>query len=468
MLCPFCGFNIPESNPRFCPSCGKTITADDAKTQYIPGNRSVNIPPVQQVPPVQQPAYPVQQAVPPAQPLSAVPVVQEKKSSKGIIIAVLAAVLVSAIVLIVLFITGVIAPGNEKEESNTTAVAVIGQETTQEAAETTTKEVTTEEITTEAKKEPMDSVAMAEYLKERTVTVHTDCGTGTGFYIDNKGTLVTCYHVIEGATEIQIESSAGDYYSVEKILGFDWNQDIAVLKTDIKDSLFLAFPEEPVLTGAKVYALGSSLGEYHSSFRDGVIASDSRIFSGVDCIQFTAAISPGNSGGPLVNEYGEIIGINAFKRTDGESINFAVKIQYVDELDKTRDFTVSDFSEWTEEENEKSYYFYNYSDGYFSSSIINTYQEITGSVCEASFYDWESEDLYEGYDPEMGIFMYAYDENEVNKYIDYIETLGFEYLEGESSEGISNYYYVNNRFGLYFDILEAPEDGYIVIEPFIP
>lgn len=473
MLCPYCGFNIPEASPKFCPKCGKTISIiDEEKTQYIPHTHNKPTPqvqPLQTQPPQSQPlqAQPLQthqnfapgvnnSYYPPAPQREA----PEKKSKKGfiIIIVLIALILVAAGVIAVILIGE-----NNKKDDETTVPA-----TTEES---TTEEITTEEITTVPAKAPMDTVAIAEYMKERTVTVHTDVGTGSGFYIDSEGTLVTCYHVIEGASEISVESATGEFFDVISVLGFDWNADVAVLKIDIEESFYFESAEEEAKTGAKVYALGSSLGDYHNSFSEGVVGSDSRIFCGIDCIQMTTAISPGNSGGPLVNEYGEILGINAFVRTDGDSINFAVKIKYAYELDKTMALSVDEYVEHCEAIYEDSYYFYDYTYGYFTPSFIKTYQDVTGEECIGSAYDYDSDYIAEGYDPEMGIFFYNYDEESFEKYIEYIEGTGFEKETENKNNNITNIVYVHEKSGLCFDIYlynEEGEENMMLIEPFLP
>ena len=84
--------------------------------------------------------------------------------------------------------------------------------------------------------------------------------TGTGFFIDTSGTLVTNYHVIEECTEAYITIADGGKYDVLTVLGYNVELDVALLSTSHKNSAAVSFRDTEVHTGETVYALGSSLG----------------------------------------------------------------------------------------------------------------------------------------------------------------------------------------------------------------
>ena len=135
---------------------------------------------------------------------------------------------------------------------------------------------------------------------------------GAGFVISEDGYVVTNNHVIEGADEIEVEFINGDIFPA-KIVGTDANIDIAVLKIDSdKPFEYVAFGNSDVArVGDWVMAMGNPLGQGFS-VSAGIISARNRELSGPydDYIQTDAAINRGNSGGPLFNMDGEVIGVN--------------------------------------------------------------------------------------------------------------------------------------------------------------
>ena len=135
---------------------------------------------------------------------------------------------------------------------------------------------------------------------------------GAGFVISEDGYVVTNNHVIEGADEIEIEFINGDIFPA-KIVGTDANIDIAVLKIDADNPFeYVAFGNSDVArVGDWVMAMGNPLGQGFS-VSAGIISARNRELSGPydDYIQTDAAINRGNSGGPLFNMDGEVIGVN--------------------------------------------------------------------------------------------------------------------------------------------------------------
>jgi serine protease Do len=135
---------------------------------------------------------------------------------------------------------------------------------------------------------------------------------GSGFVISEDGYIVTNNHVIEGADEITIEFRGGFTLEAE-LIGTDPNTDIALLKVDADDALpFVAFGDsEAMRVGDWVMAMGNPLGQGFS-VSVGIVSASGRALSGTydDYIQTDAAINRGNSGGPLFNMDGDVIGVN--------------------------------------------------------------------------------------------------------------------------------------------------------------
>jgi len=162
--------------------------------------------------------------------------------------------------------------------------------------------------------------------------------SGSGFFITDKGYILTNNHVVEGTKEVSIVLSDGSEQKAT-IVGTDPYSDIAVLKTDGKVPAVAALGNSDVLNpGESVIAIGSPLGNFKNTVTVGVVSATGRsIDTGngyqiEDLIQTDAAINHGNSGGPLVNLAGEVIGINTLiVRNTGsgdvaEGLGFAIPV----------------------------------------------------------------------------------------------------------------------------------------------
>ncbi len=164
---------------------------------------------------------------------------------------------------------------------------------------------------------------------------------GTVFVISEDGRLLTNYHVIENAYSATVKLGNREY-SVTKILSYDKEKDIAVLQISGTGFSPLYLQTESVHGGSTVYALGSSEG-YTLSFSTGIVASPDRVIDGVHYIQHEAAISHGNSGGPLFNTYGEVIGINTMTNIEGQNLNFAIACMEIDQMNPGNAMTFSEY-----------------------------------------------------------------------------------------------------------------------------
>ncbi len=187
-----------------------------------------------------------------------------------------------------------------------------------------------------------------EYAKctPSTVEILATDGSGTsqgsGFFVGD-GKVVTNYHVIKGASRLSAITYDKKEYEIDTILGYDEGLDIAVLKLEKKyDSLTLS--QDEVVGGEEVYTFGSPLG-LSGSMTKGMVSTASRIIDGeaAEFIQIDASISPGNSGGPLVNVYGEVIGINTLYLENGQNLNFAINIKELQKINTNHPISVKDY-----------------------------------------------------------------------------------------------------------------------------
>ena len=166
--------------------------------------------------------------------------------------------------------------------------------------------------------------------------------TGSGVMINTQGHVVTNYHVIEEAYSADAITSDECAHTVTKVIAWDKELDLAIIQCDISNSQPLTISQREITTGETVYTVGSSLG-LTGTISDGIVSAASREVEGVECIQITAPISHGNSGGPLLNRFGEAIGINSMTLNEGQNLNFAINIHLIESLDRSAPKTMEEF-----------------------------------------------------------------------------------------------------------------------------
>lgn len=162
--------------------------------------------------------------------------------------------------------------------------------------------------------------------------------SGTGVVLESDGLIVTNSHVVNDPNfDYTVFLADGSNYP-SKILAMDKFDDLAFLKIDATGlTSAILGDSESLETGQTVFAIGNSLGRYQNSVTRGVVSGLGRIMKEIgeigprlhNLIQTDAAISRGNSGGPLINLAGEVVGINTLIDTAGASLNFAVPINVV-------------------------------------------------------------------------------------------------------------------------------------------
>ncbi|MCX7616019.1 MAG: trypsin-like peptidase domain-containing protein [Patescibacteria group bacterium] len=174
---------------------------------------------------------------------------------------------------------------------------------------------------------------------------------GSGFFVDNKGTIVTTLHVISSnpETEYQITTFNNKVYKAKKI-GVSFVNDVAFLKIEpnVKTPFIPLGDSSNLQLGQEVFAIGNVLGIFQNTVSKGIISGLSRSIVAKNqemeedlhgLIQTDAAINPGNSGGPLIDSQGKVIGINSASVAYAENIGFAIPINSIKkELEKIRRF----------------------------------------------------------------------------------------------------------------------------------
>src|SRR5882724_7768018 len=143
-------------------------------------------------------------------------------------------------------------------------------------------------------------------------------GAGSGFVIDPRGYILTNFHVVEGAQSIEVVLGDQSRYPA-KFIGADQRNDVALVKIDPKGKNLAALPlgdSAAIQVGQKVLAIGNPFG-FQSTLTTGVVSALGRTVQTSqstfidEAIQTDAAINRGNSGGPLINSHGQVIGINS-------------------------------------------------------------------------------------------------------------------------------------------------------------
>ncbi len=171
---------------------------------------------------------------------------------------------------------------------------------------------------------------------------YTSGASGTGIIVSKNGYILTNKHVIDGATTISVVLDDGTTYENVNLASVDPLNDVAFLKIDNVSDLKAATlgDSKTINVGQQVIAIGNALGQYQNTVTSGIISGTGRSLTASDesgsltenlsdMIQTDAAINSGNSGGPLVNAAGEVIGINTATSVDGENVGFAIPISSI-------------------------------------------------------------------------------------------------------------------------------------------
>lgn len=154
---------------------------------------------------------------------------------------------------------------------------------------------------------------------------------GTGFVLTADGRIATNLHVVGGATSIEVVLLDGTRLAVEQITAADLERDLAIVAVHPTRALpTLALGDsDGVAAGDPVVAIGNPLGVLDYTVSDGLISSVRLVSESLTLLQISAPISQGSSGGPLLNRYGEVIGVATFISTEGQNLNFGIPSNYL-------------------------------------------------------------------------------------------------------------------------------------------
>jgi serine protease Do len=190
----------------------------------------------------------------------------------------------------------------------------------------------------ETKREKLAPAELFKAWAPSVVTITVDMpfgsGVGTGFVIDDRGTIATNHHVIDQGTNITVKLFDGTKADKVELLESNAGEDLAVLRIEVaKLPPPVALGDsDAVVVGEAVVVIGNPIGLDHT-MTDGMVSSR-RLFEGKKYIQMSAPVSPGNSGGPVFNEYGDVIGVTVAK-LHGENLNLAIPIDVLKPMIKS-------------------------------------------------------------------------------------------------------------------------------------
>ena len=199
---------------------------------------------------------------------------------------------------------------------------------------------------------PLAIPIMVADVQQAVVTIRTfnpdmkPMGLGTGFFINNQGHLITNHHVLEGAYAATVKTLDGESYPVISVLADNETVDLIKLAVEIPAAQrrWLQISETPPAIADQVVVVGSPLG-LEQTVSEGIVSAIRDVPDVGTIFQFSAPISSGSSGSPVVNQHGQVVGIVSFQSRIGQNLNFALASDNLLKLKKTE--TAISVSEWT-------------------------------------------------------------------------------------------------------------------------
>jgi S1-C subfamily serine protease len=169
------------------------------------------------------------------------------------------------------------------------------------------------------------ALLMIRALGERGDTL----GLGTGFVVSPDGMFVTNFHVVQEAAQLRVKVvEGGAEYAQVSLIAADPAHDLALMKLPAQNLRSLKLGSDTRLdVGDRVFVMGNPLG-MAGTFSDGMVSA-TRPLEGVNMLQITAPISPGSSGGPVMDERGEVVAVATMMVMGGENLNMAVPVRYL-------------------------------------------------------------------------------------------------------------------------------------------
>ena len=164
------------------------------------------------------------------------------------------------------------------------------------------------------------------------VTVRAGDSLGTGFVVRADGWVATNFHVVRGATSIEVVFSNHQQFPVVEIMNASRLHDLVILRIEAKNLPVLAVGNsDAVRPGDSVLAIGHPLG-LEDTVSNGLVSAVRHVQADLDVLQVSAPIAPGSSGGPLLNDHGEVIGVATAFLKGGQNLNFGLPSKYVKDM----------------------------------------------------------------------------------------------------------------------------------------
>lgn len=167
---------------------------------------------------------------------------------------------------------------------------------------------------------------------------------GSGFFIGNER-VITNRHVIENASRVELQLQDGRKFLIRGVLAIDGEGDIALLQVEVPRGMAVPLPIGRAVPqeGESIVVVGNPFG-LEGSVSNGIVSAVREIPGYGKIIQITAPISPGSSGSPVVNMYGQVVGVATLQASEGQSLNFAVPAERISQLRVGALQTVSNLS----------------------------------------------------------------------------------------------------------------------------
>jgi S1-C subfamily serine protease len=174
---------------------------------------------------------------------------------------------------------------------------------------------------------PLSPPDIAEAARDFTVFIRADDYYGSGILATSNGYVLTCLHVVDGVSSIRVSFANGTEH-VATLVDSDEKLDLALLKIDSPVTSHVKFGDaHAVRVGEDVFAFGAPRKMAFSMSR-GMVSFTGRDFEGLSYLQIDLALNGGSSGGPIMNAYGEVVGISSFILKKSQGLSFALPIDY--------------------------------------------------------------------------------------------------------------------------------------------
>jgi len=236
------------------------------------------------------------------------------------------------------------------------AISMSSQQAAPARRSTNPVDATGNQQTTASPRARVNDSKLVERIDRSVVQIESASGNGSGFIIDSTGTVATNLHVVQNIGSAEVKFVDGSRYEIAGFVALAEEKDLVLLRIRTSRDDFEPLPVITKLPhkGETVYALGAPRG-YLGSITDGIVSAirtgteirdiamddadgTERLEAALDFseditwIQTSSPISPGNSGGPLVNSLGEVVGVNTWIQTDAQNINFALSSESLQQL----------------------------------------------------------------------------------------------------------------------------------------